>query len=154
MVRYHHSPRSCATAARTQLLSVEEEQPTRLHLLAAIAASIKDPDVAIWSQLIERVHTGCIPGRPIADAGVFPKRTGERANPQKVPSFEICENNWQSAEVDPQVTEALVKKEEAEGWVRQFRVITPEGSRAGTPEDAREQWPEGVAKGKLGVVRV
>ena len=47
-----------------------------------------------------------------------------------------------------------MKKEESEGWVRQFRVDTPEGSRPDTIEDARDKWPEGVAKGKLGVVRV
>ena len=77
------------------------------------------------------------PGRPIADAGVFPKRVGERANPEQIPSFEVCQDNWQSAEVEPLVTKALVQKEEAEGWVREFRIDTQGGSRPGTIEDAR-----------------
>ncbi len=150
----HLRPQTCSAAERTQLLKVEEEQPLRLHLLEAVASSIQDKDVAIWPQLAERVHTGCILGRPIADAGVFPKRVGERANPEKIPSFEVCQDNWQSAEVEPLVTKALVQKEEAEGWVREFRIDTPGGSRPGTIEDARAMWPEGVAKGKLDVVRV
>ncbi len=77
----HVRPQACSATERTHLLKVEEEQPLRLHLLEAIAASTNDADVAIWPQLAERVHTGCIPGRPITDAGVFPKRTRERARP-------------------------------------------------------------------------
>ncbi len=43
----HVRPQACSATERTQLLKVEEEQPLRLHLLEAIAASANDVDVAI-----------------------------------------------------------------------------------------------------------
>ena len=65
-------------------------------------------------------------------------------NPCLGPSLEWCDGNWKSASVDEPALLQLVEQETADGFVAEF---------SGTVTDARQQWPTGIAKGKLGIAR-
>ena len=52
--------------------------------------------------------------------------------------------NWRSANVDASVTQQLLEEELAQGFCFKYE---------GSLEDAKKQWPLGLAIGKLGVVR-
>ena len=64
-------------------------------------------------------------------------------NPEDVP-LTIHLQNWRSANVDASVTEQLLAEEVAQGFCFKY---------SGTLEDAKREWPLGLAIGKLGVVR-
>ena len=65
------------------------------------------------------------------------------ANPEDVP-LSIHFQNWRSANVDASVTEQLLAEELAQGFCFKYE---------GSLEDAKREWPLGLAIGKLGVVR-
>ena len=58
------------------------------------------------------------------------------------PPLSAHHSNWQSADDDIALTRSLVQQEIDKGWVFEFD---------GTLQDAQQQFPLGVALGKLGI---
>ena len=87
--------------------------------------------------------------RPVEDAGIFPLFA--RGDPYKPSAIDICDGNWQSADIDPEATQSLIEIETQAGWVVEFMVHDGlGGQRPGTLHDAVLLWPEGAAQGKIG----
>lgn len=118
--------------------TVREDQPLCLQALHSVSKFINDPDESLFPSLLEGVSTGY--KEAIPPSNVFP--TKEVVNHLQKPDLSIHLSNWQSAEDDLQTTEALVQEELEKGWLIPFE---------GSVEDAKQEWPLGVAIGKLGV---
>ena len=126
-----HRGRSLSSSEVHTYLQVSPGQPFLLNLCRGVATATRDQDIPIWDHLEEGVHTGCIPGRPILDSGIFPRehRTGKDPDTyhHSPPRFDECEGNWRSAELVPEVTKSLVNKEVGKGWVHIWEGIRAEG---------------------------
>ncbi|CAL1133725.1 unnamed protein product [Cladocopium goreaui] len=113
-------------------------QPLCLHALQAISHYMNDPDRNLFPALIEGVSTGFQDN--IAPSNVFAAKppTEEPARPD----LSVHWTNWQTAESQPELTEELVQEEIAKGWLICF---------PGNLEDAKREYPLGVAVGKLSI---
>ena len=117
---------------------VRADQPLCLHALQAISHHMNDPDRNLFPALIEGVSTGFQDN--IAPSNVFAAKppTKEPARPD----LSVHWTNWQTAESQPELTEELVQEEIEKGWLICF---------PGNLEDAKREYPLGVAVGKLSI---
>ena len=98
---------------------------------------MRDPDQSLFPALLEGVGTGFQHDIPLSYC--FPLSNSDDVDEQPLSAHLT---NWQSAEDDIALTKELVQQEIDKGWVFPFE---------GTLEDAQQQYPLGVALGKLGV---
>lgn len=118
--------------------TVREDQPFCLNALAEVSKLIQDPDVHLFPCLVEGVPTGY--GCAIPRSNVFSiKDPAERPQP---PDLSVHLTNWASVSEHPDITKELVAEEVDKGWVRKYH---------GSVEDAKAEFPLGVAVGKLGL---
>ena len=89
--------------------------------------------------LLEGVRTGF--STAIPPSGIFPPK--DRADTEPDP-LSAHLSNWQSAEEDLPLTRELVQEEVDKGWVFAY---------PGSSDEAQQEYPEGVAIGKLGEAR-
>ena len=116
---------------------VRTHQPMCLNILHCLSTLMRDPDNTLFPSLIEGVGTGFQRDIPLSHC--FPLSNSED---NEEPPLSAHLTNWQSAEDDIALTRELVQQEIDKGWVFPFE---------GTLEDAQQQYPLGVALGKLGV---
>lgn len=109
-----------------------------LKALYQISGLMDDPDKHLFPSLLEGVPTGF--QGDIPDSNVFSMKQEETA--AEKPDLSIHLSNWHSAESNPAVTEELIQAELDKGWLITF---------PGTVDDAKTEWPCGVAIEKLGV---
>jgi hypothetical protein len=117
---------------------VRDDQPLSLHALAAISEYMQDPDINLFPALIRGVSTGF--QDEIAPSNVFARKE-EIEDPSK-PDLSIHWTNWQTAEAQPELTSELIQEEISKDWLICFD---------GTLEDAKQQFPLGVAVEKLAI---
>ena len=98
---------------------------------------MQDPDQALFPSLIDGVGTGFQHDIPLSNC--FPLNVQDDVDE---PPVSAHLTNWQSAEEDLMLTRQLVQQEIDKGWVFPFE---------GTLQDAQQQYPLGVALGKLGI---
>lgn len=118
---------------------IPSDQPMHLHILYSLQKILGDPDVALFPYLLEGVPTGF--DGPIQPSNCFPLSQPDESAESPLLSVHHC--NWSSAEDHPDEVRALIDEEVKNGWVTPFH---------GSLSDAQEQWPLGVAVGKLGLV--
>ena len=99
---------------------------------------MKDPDVSLFPSLIAGVSTGF--RDQIPPSNVFSPKQDLTA-PDR-PELSIHWSNWQTAEAQPELTSELVQEEIDKGWLICF---------PGSLDDARNEFPVGVAVGKLAI---
>ena len=116
---------------------VRTHQPMCLNILHSLNTLMQDPDNTLFPSLIDGVGTGFQRDIPLSHC--FPLSNSED---NEEPPLSAHLTNWQSAEDDIALTRELVQQEIDKGWVFPFE---------GTLEDAQQQYPLGVALGKLGV---
>ena len=116
---------------------IRPHQPMCLNILHCLNILMRDPDNTLFHFLIEGVGTGFQRDIPLSHC--FPLSNSEDS---EEPPLSAHLTNWQSAEEDIPLTRELVQQEIDKGWVFPFE---------GTLEDAQQQYPLGVALGKLGV---
>ena len=116
---------------------VRTHQPMCLNILHSLNTLMQDPGHALFPSLIAGVGTGFQRDIPLSNC--FPLSNSED---REEPPLSAHQTNWQSAEDDIALTRELVQQEIDKGWVFPFE---------GTLEDAQQQFPLGVALGKLGV---
>ena len=97
-----------------------------------------DPDTELFPALIEGVSTGYHDS--IAASNVFSTKIPDTASNR--PDLSVHWTNWQTAEDQPELTAELVQAEIDKDWLICFD---------GTLEDAKGQFPLGVAVGKLAI---
>ncbi|CAL1128619.1 unnamed protein product [Cladocopium goreaui] len=119
--------------------SVRQHQPIHLHILHSLQKIMHDVDFTLLPSLLEGVRTGF--STAIPPSGIFPPK--ERADIEPDP-LSAHLSNWQSAEEDLPLTRELVQEEIDKGWVFAYK---------GSLEEAQQEYPAGVAIGKLGVAR-
>ena len=117
--------------------TIREHQPMCLHIMHGLSQIMQDPDQALFPSLIEGVGTGFQRDIPLSNC--FPLNVPEAVDE---PPLSAHLTNWQSAEDDLMLTRQLVQQEIDKGWVFPFE---------GTLQDAQQQYPLGVALGKLGI---
>eukprot|EP00435_Cladocopium_sp_Y103_P017315 s3615_g4.t1 len=98
---------------------------------------MQDPDTFLFPSLIAGVGTGFQHDIPLSHC--FPPNAKDDGD---APPLSAHLTNWQSADDDIGLTKDLVQQELDKRWVFAFN---------GTLEDAQQQYPLGVALGKLGV---
>ena len=118
---------------------IPSDQPMHLHILYSLQKILGDPDVALFPYLLEGAPTGF--DGPIQPSNCFPLSQPDESAESPLLSVHHC--NWSSAEDHPDEVRALIDEEVKNGWVTPFH---------GSLSDAQEQWPLGVAVGKLGLV--
>ena len=116
---------------------IRAHQPMCLHILHCLNALMRDPDQSLFPALLEGVGTGFQQDIPASNC--FPLNNSDETDE---PPLSAHLSNWQSAEDDIALTTELVQQEIDKGWVFPFE---------GTLADAQQQYPLGVALGKLGV---
>ena len=119
--------------------SIRQHQPMHLHILHSLQRIMHDFDFTFLPCLLEGVRTGF--STAIPPSGIFPPK--ERADTEPDP-LSAHLSNWQSAEEDLPLTRELVQEEVDKGWVFAYK---------GSLDEAQQEYPEGVAIGKLGVAR-
>ncbi|CAE7754378.1 unnamed protein product [Symbiodinium sp. KB8] len=124
---------------QASMATVSPGQPFRLQLMQALAELTDDPDQDLPSILAEGVHTGVF--SEIKPSGLWPPA---KLQPLSQSGLEVCQGNWRPAEEDPDTVAALLAEEEAAGWIQQV----PGGLTA-----AKKRWPQGIAVGKLSLVK-
>ena len=119
--------------------SIREYQPIHLRILHSLQRIMHDFDFTLLPSLLEGVRTGF--STAIPPSGIFPHK-----EPTDVDSEPLSAHlsNWQSADDDLTLTRELVQEEIDQGWVFAY---------PGSLEDAQQEYPAGVAIGKLGVAR-
>ena len=117
--------------------SIREHQPMCLNILRNLSEIMQDPDQALFKSLIDGVGTGFQHDIPLSNC--FPLQPPDEVD---APPLSAHLTNWQSAEDDIALTKQLVQEEIDKGWVFPFD---------GTLQDAQQQYPLGVALGKLGI---
>ena len=117
--------------------SIREHQPMCLHIMHGLSKIMQDPDQALFPSLIDGVGTGFQHDIPLSNC--FPLNVQDDVDE---PPLSAHLTNWQSAEEDLMLTRQLVQQEIDKGWVFPFE---------GTLQDAQQQYPLGVALGKLGI---
>ena len=122
-----------------QAWSPHAHQPICLNALEALSLYVGDGDIHLLPALKSGVPTGYQNDIPPS----FSSWPSLRDNPEDVP-LSIHLQNWRSANVDASVTQHLLAEELAQGFCFKYE---------GSVEDAKKEWPLGLAIGKLGVVR-
>ncbi|CAL1147245.1 unnamed protein product [Cladocopium goreaui] len=119
--------------------SVRQHQPIHLHILHSLQRIMHDVDFTLLPSLLEGVRTGF--SEAIPPSGIFPPKDRTDIEPDPLSAHL---SNWQSAEEDLPLTRELVQEEIDKGWVFSYQ---------GSLEEAQQEYPAGVAIGKLGVAR-
>ena len=119
--------------------SIRQHQPMHLHILHSLQRIMHDFDFTLLPSLLEGVRTGF--STAIPPSGIFPPK--ERVDTEPDP-LSAHLSNWQSAEEDLPLTRERVQEEVDKGWVFAY---------PGSLDEAQQEYPEGVAIGKLGVAR-
>ncbi|CAL1156897.1 unnamed protein product [Cladocopium goreaui] len=119
--------------------SVRQHQPIHLHILHSFQKIMHDVDFTLLPSLLEGVRTGF--STAIPPSGIFPPQERTDIEPDPLSAHL---SNWQSAEEDLPLTRELVQEEIDKGWVFPYK---------GSLEEAQQEYPAGVAIGKLGVAR-
>ena len=119
--------------------SVRQHQPIHLHILHSFQKIMHDVDFTLLPSLLEGVRTGF--STAIPPSGIFPPKERTDIEPDPLSAHL---SNWQSAEEDLPLTRELVQEEIDKGWVFPYK---------GSLEEAQQEYPAGVAIGKLGVAR-
>jgi hypothetical protein len=122
------------------MAGAEAGQPYHLNLCRALARAMGDADVALFDELSGGVNTGYF--EPIRPSGIW--RPSTKPRPDGSTQRLWCEGNWKSAEEEPAKVKSLMDKYVEKGKaVRWF----------GTKEDADARWPQGTARGCLGLAK-
>lgn len=109
--------------------SIDCGQSFRLNILLCLAVLTEDPDVALVHVLKAGVPTGVL--EPLQPSGLWPRKAA------------VHFSNWQAAEDDPTLTQALIDSGISNGWVCEV---------PGGLTEARSRWAH-IAVGKLNVVK-
>ena len=124
-------------------LHIAPGQPYRLTLLSAIASQCSDPDMQLIPLLEEGVPTGIF--------STLPSSMQWQQRPDDLSDISLddiqlqqCTGNWTQAERDPALPRQLLDKEIESGHVVPFR---------GDRKSAAKHWPQGIATGKLNIVK-
>lgn len=118
-------------------LSILPRQPFRLKLFHSLLLLSKDADSDIANLLQEGMLSGAFSKIQLA-----PSWEPNTNIQDEVPDLQICKDNWTSVNKDPAITEQLIQKELADGFIEEIPDIAT----------AEKCWPQGIALGKLGVV--
>ena len=117
---------------------IRPEQPFLLNIIGGLQSTTHDEDVTSIPAAKSGVSAGvgelispsrCMAPTPTSDLIIEPELVW-------------CAGNWQSADLDPDLTTSLIEEEKKEGFI--FTI-------PGGEEEARRRWPGRVAKGKVGV---
>ena len=108
-----------------------------------LASHCKDPDSGLIALLQEGVPTGILSELPSSQQG---RQRADNLSDTSSDDIQLqqCTGNWAQAERDPALLRTLLEKEIQAGHVVPF-----EGDRAA----AAKHWPQGVAIGKLNIVK-
>ena len=117
---------------------IRADQPLCLHALHQISKYMQDPDTELFPALIQGVSSGF--HDEIAPSNVFLIKRDIQDTDK--PDLSVHMTNWHSSESQPELTAELVNDELTRGWLIPFD---------GTLEQAKQQYPLGVAVGKLGI---
>ena len=117
--------------------SILDHQPFRLKLFHTLLLNSEDPDPAIATLLQEGIPSGAF--SQLQPVGLWEPNT--KTSPD-YPDLVVCQDNWTSANHDPEVTRKLIQAELNDGFIEELPSI----------EEAERRWPQGIALGKLGVV--
>ena len=132
----------CPSLEAEHCVSIPGGQPSRQHLLHALAEHFQDPDAALPSLRIEGVPTGIFDELPTSNQ--WQQRPRDMANdPLDNVQLSHCTGNWARAKRDPALLKTLLQKEIDAGHVKAF---------PGNRQDAEERWPQRTAVGKLNIV--
>ena len=112
-------------------------QPFRLDLLHKLLTLSGDPDSHIAILLKEGTPSGAF--TPLQPVGLGDQNPKPHEEP---PDLQICQNNWSSANANPDVTRSLIQQEVENNFVQEIQDI----------DTAERRWTKGAALGKLGVV--
>lgn len=118
--------------------TIREDQPLCLLALQQISSLISDPDTELFSALLAGVPTGFC--NDIPPSNIFSTKTV--IDDSNKPELSIHMSNWHSAESNPDITAELIQAELDKGWLIEF---------PGSVDDAKLEWPTGLAVGKLGI---
>ena len=121
--------------------SISPGQPFRLSILYQLATLMNDPDI----QLIPLLETGVDLGVDtlIPSSGTWPQKLHSAAQHLDEGSFHSFEENWLSADSDPDTLEKLIQQEISDGFVLEL----------GDLQTASEKFGDKLAIGKLGIAR-
>ena len=122
--------------------AVEDGQPFRLKLLSRLACLTQDIDKGLPDILAQGVPTGVF--EPIASSHQWPAVEAQHARHPLDTCLKEFDSNWKNAEAQPELLQRLIEEEMAQGWVIEI---------PGGEQEARAQWPKGIAIGKLNVVQ-
>ena len=115
-------------------------QPYHLDLWEDLARVLDDEDCQLFAFLRGRINTGFFD--PIDPSGVWrPTRKRRRSASLQL---QWCDGNWLTAEQEPETAQRIIESDVKKGLAERWH---------GTFEDARAEWPQGVAKGKLGLAK-
>ena len=116
--------------------SQREHQPMFLEIMQQLSVVMLDADVNLFDCLLQGVSTGF-------HIDIPPSNCFESNDKPHLPETPLSVHlaNWQSAEIDPEVTRNLAQEEINQGWVFEFE---------GGIEEAKEFFPA-IAVGRLGV---
>ena len=123
--------------SETRDTSIPPFQPFRLQLFQAPLVLSQDPDHHIAELLQTGIPSGAL--SPLAPTNLWEKNT---APPGEIPDLHICQDNWMSANQNPQVTTDLIQAELEAGFIEEIPDLPT----------AEKRWPQGIALRKLGVV--
>ena len=118
---------------------VRADQPLCLNALHRIANLCEDADIHLFPSLKQGVCAGFLNDIPPSHSF-----WANANDPVEDVPLSLHFQNWRSAHVDEAITEALLQEELDAGFCYRY---------SDTVEDARSEWPVGLALGKLGVVR-
>ena len=116
--------------------TIRPHQPMTLNIMSQLSFIMQDHDIDLFPSLIAGVSAGF--HNDISPSHVFGKNDRPKL-PETPLSVHLA--NWQSAEVEPDITRRLAQEELDQGWVFEFQ---------GTLEEAKDAYPN-IAIGKLGV---
>ena len=81
---------------------------------------------------------------PIASSHQWPAVEAQHAQHPLDTCLKKFDSNWKNAEAQPELLQRFIEEEMAQGWVIEI---------PGGEQEARAQWPKGIAIGKLNVVQ-
>eukprot|EP00435_Cladocopium_sp_Y103_P009098 s5486_g2.t1 len=116
---------------------IRAKQPLCLHALQQISAYLHDADQHLFPALLQGVPTGL--QRDIPESHVFAVHT--TIHEQDI-DLTTHMTNWKSAEDHDDITSSLLQEELRQNWIVPFD---------GSLQQARQQYPLGIAVGKLSV---
>lgn len=118
-------------------LSILDHQPFRLKLLHTLLLTSEDPDPNIATLLQEGIPSGAF--STLQPVGLW---EANKTSSSEYPDLVVCQDNWTSANHDPEITRRLIQAELDDGFIEELPTIA----------EAECRWPKGIALGKLGVV--